>query len=263
MNPHRQSEHPDPPEEGQPHAHPSAHHSYPALQNGPVQVHVGAPGADGGPVGTGVMDRLRAQTLPHHQRAESHRWQRAMAKGRLSQRQYAMWLGQMRHVHHALESALGRHAATNPHIAAVVDPVQFQLPHVDADLAYYGGDPLPSTALPAVAAAVITVERTARADTTRLLGLHYVIEGSKNGGRFIVRALRRAYNLPPGHGDRSMDPYGEHQPAVWSKFKSDMNARHFDSPTCDAIVASAADMFDAFYDVSEDLARREGLGDEA
>ena len=60
-----------------------------------------------------------------------------------------------------------------------------------------------------------------------------------------------------------MDPYGEQQPAIWAKFKTDMNARGFDQPTCDAIVASAGDMFNAFYAVSEDLAQLENLNDEA
>lgn len=240
--------------------HASHPHAPAGLTNGPVHVHVAAPGGTG--VG-GIMDRLRAETLAHHQRAESHPWQRAMAKGRLTQKQYAMWLGQMLHVHNALESALAHASRTNLHISGVVDPVQFQVPHVNDDLTYYGGDPLTGTLLPSVTAAVDTINRTAAANTTALLGLHYVIEGSKNGGRFIVRALRRAYNLAPGRGDRSMDPYGEQQPAIWAKFKTDMNARGFDTPTCDTIIASAGDMFDAFYAVSEDLAKHENLVDEA
>jgi heme oxygenase len=209
------------------------------------------------------MGRLRNETAAHHERAENHPWQRAMAKGRLTQPQYAMWLGQMLHVHAALETALLHNSERNAHIAAVVDPIQFQVPHVHADLAYYGGDPLAGKVLPSVKAAVDTIHRTAATNPTRLLGLHYVIEGSKNGGRYIVRGLRRAYNLGAGQGDRSMDPYGEQQPAIWAKFKADMNARGFDQPTCDAIVASAGDMFDAFYAVSDDLAKHENLKDEA
>jgi heme oxygenase len=237
--------------------HPHADRAHAAIApSAPVQVHVGG----GNGVG-GVMDRLRAETLPHHQRAESHPWQRAMAKGRLTKAQYAMWLGQMLHVHRTLEAHLARATASNPHVAGVVDHIQFQTPHVLADLEFYHGDPLDGRLLPATAAAVDTVHRTAALDTTRLLGLHYVIEGSKNGGRFIAIALRRAYGLTPGRGDRSIDPYADNQPAVWAKFKADMSARDFDRPACDAIIASAGDMFDAFYAVSEDLARHEGINE--
>ncbi len=64
-------------------------------------------------------------------------------------------------------------------------------------------------------------------DPLRLLGMHYVLEGSNNGSRFIARHVGRAYQLSTGPGLRYLDPYGDRQRAYWMDFKNAMGKFQF------------------------------------
>jgi len=90
-------------------------------------------------------------------------------------------------------------------------------------------------------------------DPVALLGSLYVLEGSTNGGKFLARVLRRAWNLDE-EGLSYFDPYGDQQPHRWAAFKSDMEDIGFDTDQQNAIVEAAHQTFRAIADVSDEVA---------
>lgn len=200
----------------------------------------------------GIMERLRAETAERHKRAEEHRFQRTLLSGRLTREQYAAWLGQMLVVHRALESAID---GVRPACAAlgVVTDAQRHSRNLEADLRSLGAEPPAVEPLAGAAWLCGRIERAAREEPIALLGMHYVLEGSMNGNKFIAMAVRKGMDVRPGEGDRYLDPYGEGQRAVWAAWKAEMGERAFTPSEVDAMVRAACDMFDGVSKISEDL----------
>jgi len=86
-----------------------------------------------------------------------------------------------------------------------------------------------------------------------LLGLHYVLEGSNNGSRFIARGLMSAYGLAPGPGLRYLDPYGDEQRERWLAFRATMDEVGFSQEDSDRLLVAARQMFQSIVDISDDL----------
>lgn len=204
----------------------------------------------------GVMDRLRTETMPLHEAAEGHRFQRALVSGAVTKDDYARWMGQMLLLHGALERALRRVREAESRVAAVVTDSQFRAGDLRADLGYFG---VPERAEPAPGAtrAIAEIDRLAYAtdplDRLRILGMHYVLEGSLNGGRYIAMAVRRAFALQGVEGTKHMDPYGEAQRVTWAAFKATMDSQAWSPAEQDALVEGAKAMFLAVGAMSEDM----------
>jgi heme oxygenase len=86
-----------------------------------------------------------------------------------------------------------------------------------------------------------------------LLGLHYVLEGSNNGSRFIAKGLMGAYGMAPGAGLRYMDPYGAEQRERWRAFRTTMDEVGFSAEDSDRLLESARHMFQGIVEISDDL----------
>jgi heme oxygenase len=198
-----------------------------------------------------VMEALRSGTAELHQLAESQEFQRRMARGELTRPEYSAWLGQMLLIHRALEAALAELRPADRRFAPVVVE-HFKEPNLVDDLAALGAaeaEPLPATRriLERVAAA-------RRDEPLRLLGFHYVLEGSMNGNRFLARRLGPALGLTAGRGDRYLDPYGDRQREVWSQFKEEMARVGFAPADRELLVDGAREMFRAISELSVELA---------
>jgi heme oxygenase len=156
-------------------------------------------------------------------------------------------------IHRALENRLRDLAASDRRVAAIVTEEQHQEPYLLADLDALGSDSSSIEALPATADLIRKIDEASEREPIRLLGFHYVLEGSNNGNAFIARAVRPALGLEPGAGDRYLDPYGERQRAVWAAFKSGLDAQAFASAEQDAMIGAARDMFEGISMVSQEL----------
>ena len=200
-----------------------------------------------------VMDRLRTETRDLHERVEKQEFQRRMVSGGLTRDDYAAWLGQMLLIHEALEGPLAARMGADPRFSAVTRR-QLQAPHLVADLAALGVDPTDLRPLPATARLTERIAADAEREPLRLLGHHYVLEGSNNGNRFISRKLLPSLGLSRDHGGRYLEPYGDEQPAVWRTFKADMSAIDFSPAEIDGLVDAAREMFSAIGDLSAELA---------
>lgn len=199
--------------------------------------------------------RLKEETAEHHAAAERHPFQQSLIRGTVSREAYIDYLGQMLLVHSALEAGLREAAPRIPAIERVVKAFQHQEPYLRADLAFFGIDPASITPSPQTEAFISTLGRTARERPLALLGYHYVLEGSNNGSKYIARAVRRLFSLSGRDGTMYLDPYGEEQVPRWAAFKADLESCHLGATDGDTLVRAAAEMFDAIYRISDDLAR--------
>lgn len=192
-----------------------------------------------------IMDSLKAQTAEHHQSAERHPFQRALFSGTLPRGLYAASLGQMLLVHRALAPCLSALAARDPRARAVIREHQFHESDFAADLQHFGAVPATVSALPATGDLIREMTDLATSRPLAVLGMHYVLEGSTNGGVYIAKGVRRAYNLQGTTGTRSLDPYGERQRERWAEFKASMNAAEFTPQESRDLVDGAQWMFEA------------------
>jgi len=199
---------------------------------------------------TDVMTMLREGTAELHQRAEHQEFQQRMFRAELKREEYAHWLAQMWHVHRALERGLGAPRASDPRFAAVPDE-HAKEPLLAADLEALGAEPSPP--LPATARLVARIEESARTEPLRLLGYHYVLEGSANGNRVLARRLLPALGLEPGVAGRYLDPYGERQRETWTKFKDEMRTVELTAAESELLVDAAREMFGAISEISSEL----------
>lgn len=201
---------------------------------------------------TNIMDVLKARTAEQHRRAEQSPFMRALVSGQVTRQAYARWLGQMMHVHAALEGEIVTRRGAEPRLAVASDE-QFGAPRLHADLVALGVDPASVKPLPAAAALVERVRAVAAPCPVALLGFHYVLEGSKNGNAYIAKALRRTLGLAPGAGDSYLDPYGEQQRARWAAFREAMGGHDYSESDAASVLEAACVMFDGITQLNGEL----------
>lgn len=203
-----------------------------------------------------VMQRLKDSTSDLHTRAESSEFQRLLIKGEVSRTQYTQWLGQMLLVHAALERHMRALLASRPALSPVVRNDLFQEANLRADLAFLGLDESQILATPAAARIIDLMETAGEKDPISILGFYYVLEGSKNGSKYIARAVRRGLDIEPGAGDRYLDPHGAEQSALWASFKQAMGELEFTEPQIESMIDAACRMFEAAEGIGADLLAR-------
>lgn len=191
-----------------------------------------------------LHDRLKTETAALHEAAEHTPVQQALMRGSLPRDAYAEMLGQLLLVHRALESRLREARPRVPLLGALVHDYQFQEPYLLEDLAFLGVEPERVRPMPAASRLIEAIEHDARTRPVALAGYHYVFEGSNNGGRFIAKAVQRAYGFAPGApGTRYLDPYGEAQRARWEAFKQVLAGASLPPAEADAVVGAAMTCF--------------------
>ncbi|NOT33087.1 MAG: biliverdin-producing heme oxygenase [Candidatus Eisenbacteria bacterium] len=204
----------------------------------------------------GVMDLLRDGTADLHRRAETQPFQIALVKATVTRDEYATWLGQMRLIHSRLERHLATLRTGQARLAPLLRDELMQSPRLAADLRVLGHDPDSITALPSVSRFVEYLDDLATRDPLALMGVHYVLEGSKNGNSFIARALAKAWDVNPRESAAAMsylDPHGDQQRPLWQEFRGVMNAIEFEPAQRDAMLEAARETFAAVGDLAGEL----------
>lgn len=201
------------------------------------------------------MAHLRESTAALHDQTESHPFPQDLVAGKLPLAGYVNYLAQMFIVHKALESALTqwRDSRSQASATGLFDLDQIKTPYLLNDLAMFGVDPASIVPAPATRRLVADIDRRAGFSPVSLLGMHYVLEGSTNGGKYIARAVQKAYKLAPGAGSSYLDPYGDTQRQRWLHFKSAMDAAEISAHDVAEIADAAAAMFIAIRAVFDDL----------
>lgn len=199
------------------------------------------------------MERLKEDTRAAHDSAEGSRFQSALASGNISIGGYAAYLSQIYLVHKTLESCI--RANKSEALSAVVADVQYQEPILDKDLAVLEIDPETIKPLAATQALLDEIEQNAVAKPLALLGYHYVLLGSKHGGKFVAHNLNKRFGFS-GAGCRYFDPYGSEFSGHWQEFKRQMNGIACSVDEQEDIVQSARAMFAAIAAICNELDRQ-------
>jgi len=189
-----------------------------------------------------TMERLKSSTRAMHKAAEGHPFQHALGSATLPLAQYRDYLGQLYLVHDALETGL-RAASGHAAVSGSVTVEQFQVPFLHADLASLEVDPASVRAHGATQAMVEEIAAAGSREPASLLGYHYVLLGSKHGGKLIARNLEKRLSRSVKGGCSYFDPYGERFMEVWLRFKSGVNDAVFSTGELDALLAAASSMF--------------------
>ena len=137
----------------------------------------------------GIMARLKAGTAAQHAVAESKPLEAALVEGSIGQAQYQKYLSQRWLIHRELEAATDRALKTDARLASLDLPSLYQTKNLESDLARLQSD-LPS--IQPLPGATHLIQEIRQATPSTLMGIYYVFEGSKNGARFIAKALAKA-----------------------------------------------------------------------
>ena len=200
---------------------------------------------------TGIMGRLKAETAEQHAIAEAKPLEAALVAGSIDHDQYKQYLGQRWLIHRELEAATDRALAEDQRLSQLGLPGLYQTANIEADLGYLGVDPSTIEPLEGAQNLVGTIQQAP--SPAVLMGIYYVFEGSKNGARFIARALGKAWGKTDGEGMKYLDPHGEAQRGLWMKFREDMNAIDWSSAEQDTMVKAAQDTFDAISALDDEI----------
>jgi heme oxygenase len=200
---------------------------------------------------TGIMGRLKAETAEQHAIAESKPLEAALVAGSIAHDQYKQYLAQRWLIHRELEAATDRVLGEDHRLSHLGLPGLYQTANLEADLAHLGVDTASIKPLKGAQNLVGTI-RNAPSPAV-LMGIYYVFEGSKNGARFIARALGKAWGKTDLEGMKYLDPHGEAQRGLWMKFREDMNAIDWASEEQDVMVKAAQDTFDAISALDDEI----------
>lgn len=202
------------------------------------------PAAETGSATHALLDELKAQTSAQHAAIERGPFALALMQGGLTHAGCVAWLQQRYLLHVGLEAMLDKLALSRPEWQPLLAPEHRLAPAALAALQAFGTT-ANVEATPETTACLAEWSRWAESVPERLLGAHYVFEGSKNGGRFVLRALeRRAHEWAAG-ASAYLDPHGEVQRQLWQQFRTTLeSAAPADVHQRAAVVTGAQASFD-------------------
>lgn len=185
-----------------------------------------------------IMQRLKAETRPYHDRLESSPLSTGTLMGPLSLEAYRAILSRFYGYHLPLESAFQCHAGLKALFADLPQRRKAQL--LVADLLSLGAAPEEIENLP------FCDQLPEIGDTAAALGAMYVIEGSTLGGQIIQRHLGSLHGLTHSRGIAFFSGYGEQTGMLWRAFAEIAGVYAEGSGAEDRIVAGAIETYETF-----------------
>ncbi len=199
-----------------------------------------------------LMEHLKDNTRTMHDSAESSEFQGHLANGRLSEEAYVSYLEQLYLVHKFLEDEIAKHSAEGANFSGVVSSEQLQVPFLKKDIEHFGRDVDKIKPLPATNDVIEQMRKLSNDCPVALLGMHYVLLGSKHGGKFIAKSCQEKYKLEDA-GASYFDPYGQNFMPLWKKFKESMNELSVSESELQTTSDSAGKMFSAVGNIGAQL----------
>ena len=182
-----------------------------------------------------LLQRLKADTRPHHERAEAV--VRLMAP-ELTVSGYRAHLEALHALHAVLEAAVARHLEHAHPELRVGERRKLHL--LREDLLALGHDEASLARLPGLARAPDV------AGVPEALGVLYVLEGSTLGGQLILRHLARHFEGTPVGRFAFFRAYGESVGPMWKSFGEGLLRACPDPSLAPRVIRGAQDTFDAF-----------------
>jgi heme oxygenase len=198
---------------------------------------------------------LRNATQEAHRAAESRTFQKSLVGGALAKDQLILYLSQLRAIHACLERMMDEHGD----VAKIIgwpDHMARHSRNLEADIQALSGESASTNDdanLPATRKLIETVESEVQKQPESLLGFVYVLEGSMNGNRFIVRGLR-AGPLAGQCKFEYFDPYKGEQTTVWGRFKEGLAQVSIDPEAGQTVISAALCMFEGVAAISDEVA---------
>lgn len=197
---------------------------------------------------TNLHQFLKESTRPMHSAAESHPFQGALANGKLTRQAYIEYLQQLQALHSAFESQLLEAAKSSPQVAHVVRDEHYQTRFLENDLAAFHAQP----AIACAPVAAFVQDQNFQKQPVSLLGVLYVLLGSKHGGKFIAHSVKQAYELD-GAGYTYFNPYGDTFRELWQDFTGSLNTLDLPPEQRQSVLDGAGKTFMLFGALGEEI----------
>ncbi|OWR32481.1 biliverdin-producing heme oxygenase [Saccharibacillus sp. O23] len=158
-----------------------------------------------------ILERLRNESAPHHDRVEANPYAKAIMAGTIDLNEYKKYL----ELFYGYIAPLERLAEASDALAESGYDLEQRrkTPMLENDLVRLGEDRTRLESLP------ICDELPDLSTPGKLLGCFYVIEGSTMGGQMITKKLSQSLNLTPEEGLSYFYSYGAEARARWSEFR--------------------------------------------
>ena len=204
---------------------------------------------------------LKESTAEAHRLAENRPMQKLLVRGELDGPRLALYLRQLHHLHETLERLFDARSEQADAMAWNADYRHSE--RLRADLEALGASVQELPVLDATTAAARDVEARTAANRRALIGSFYVLEGSMNGNRFIVKGLKAKHPLADRCAFTYFDPYGDEQPGRWVRFKTKLDELDLSEADREAVVASALAMFEGIGDIADDVMDHEACPEDS
>ena len=200
------------------------------------------------PSTAGIMARLKSETAAQHAEAESKPLEAALVSGAIGQDQYKKYLAQRWLIHRELEAATDAALKKDSRLGSLGLPDLYQTKNLEGDLAQLGVDV--KSVQPMKGATRLIAEIKNASSPATLMGIYYVFEGSKNGARYIAKALAGRARIT---ALKYLDPHGEAQRGLWMKFRADMDAIPWTPAEQDSMVKAAQSTFTSISSLDDEI----------
>ncbi|GGO01632.1 biliverdin-producing heme oxygenase [Saccharibacillus kuerlensis] len=158
-----------------------------------------------------ILERLRNESAPYHDRVESNPYASAIMDGTISLEAYRRYL----ELFYGFIMPLERKAEASPALAASRYDLETRrkTPMLEKDLSELGMSSEEINGLP------LCEELPDLSSPEKLLGCFYVIEGSTMGGQMITKKLSQTLQMNPESGLAYFNAYGSDTRTRWSSFR--------------------------------------------
>ncbi len=199
-----------------------------------------------------LMERLKEDTRKAHDSAEGNKLQAELGSGAIPTDTYKAYMSQLYLVHKALENGIKSSIPSTAYRDALTDD-HYQEPFLFNDLKALGVDCGSIKPLKGTAKLLEKINEYATSCPPALLGYHYVLLGSKHGGKFLAKRLQDQFKFEDGVGCKYWDPYGQSFMPLWLEFKKKMNEGAGDESEQHQIIEAASDMFTGIQAICDEI----------
>ena len=198
--------------------------------------------------------QLRTATRAAHEALESTAFSRRLSEGALDLPSYARYLNAMWHFHSLLEAAAA--ASQDSDVATVWRDDMRRASALEADLSALerGGlavDRGTDESVPAMAFSSLMYDE--KRDQKNLIGMLYVAEGSRLGGRVLRKSLLARHPHLKDAGLMYLQGYGDRSGQQWVRFRARLDALTLGPVSERVVIEGAAAAFRAIQGVFAQL----------
>jgi len=188
-----------------------------------------------------LMTRLKEDTRQQHEEAEAAGYMHQLMAGRLSRDRFLASIEQTYLLHVGLTPMLKDLRQSSPKAAGVLK--DYHLGHAEAakrDLEFFGISTQGLEPNDGVRQFLADAQAVSAKHPEVLLGMFYVLEGSLNGAKILMKKYAELFQLDGVNGTQHLDPHGKEMRQRWMEFVMGMNNTPFDEPVQQAMVDAAS-----------------------